>query len=774
MAAGSPINDRPFLRWLFLDESRFSSPDNLLWKISALRIILVSGLVLEALIAIHSSIKAVALGAYHIVAIVLAFYALISCALYYSARRPAQGAAILLVTVYAAGAAILLFIRRDEIARLGILFVYTAPIIARIFFGFRLAVVLMLLNALPFLYLLDGNPFPRIYVLDTTLEHSHIYIQSLLFLFFNVCIPLAVFRVLHALDASAQRYREINRALEKSHAQFREFFENSGGPILLCEANGGILQANRMANQLLGRDPQSAPGDLLFDWLKPGGNDEKETCPVEKSPTPLPDLAEKGEFVTHAGCHVVLDYLTPTSLQHFIVVLRDSSNLRLMQKALQRSQERESFLNDHDRLTQLPNREKLRKHLAQLLEQKSTRPNVALVSFRLESIRHANEKYGTRIGDALIRRFAAELCKALAPQTVCARLRGMVFSFAIQAHNAAEITGEVDRIRMALPKEISIEEHDLFIQTSTGIALARPGDVSPEELMRRSEVALDTARRATDDPIALFDEADAARIRRSVDIELGIVAALNRREFRLVYQPKVNEKRQPIALEALIRWDSPNLGEVSPAEFIPVAENCGLIHEITRFVIDEACAFIRRALDQGYACLPVAINLSAIDIIREDLLELIDTTSSRYGTPCTLLEFEITETGLIGNESLAIHHLQELEKRGNNIAIDDFGTGYSSLAKLSSFPVHGIKIDRSFVARIGSCKKSELIIRAIVSLAATLSYTVIAEGVENEAQEAFLKALGCNVFQGYFYHLPQEEKQIRALLPTARTTAQGC
>ena len=288
--------------------------------------------------------------------------------------------------------------------------------------------------------------------------------------------------------------------------------------------------------------------------------------------------------------------------------------------------------------------------------------------------------------------------------------------------------------------------------------------MAPEELLRSSEVALDSARRSNDDSIALFEEADAIQIRRSIEIELGIVSAIKNSEFRLVYQPKVDDDGLIAGMEALLRWHSPTLGHVSPAEFIPVAENSGLIRDITRFVVDESCAFIRRTIDLGLKCPPLALNLSAIDIIRNDLLELIDAASTRHATPPDLLEFEITETGLIGNEALAIHHLQELKRRGHSIAIDDFGTGYSSFSKLSNFPVTSIKIDQSFVARIGNCEKSELIIKAIVSLADILSCTSIAEGVEDEVQERFLKSIGCDLFQGYYYHRPLEVAKLNELL----------
>jgi diguanylate cyclase (GGDEF)-like protein len=746
--------------WLFLDESALSPAEHAPWKISALRIILASTLTLEALIAICCASDAIAVGAHHLIAIAAAFCALLGVAFVNSARRPGCTAAILIATIYAASAAISLFGNLDEIAMLGIIAVYATPIIARLFLGRRIALALMLVNVIPFFYHLRNSPLTHLTAPAPMLYASHGYVHTAIFLFFNIAIPLTIFRLLHALDASARRCRESSAALATSHAQYREFFENAGSPIVLCNADATILQANRLAGEMIGRSDCSPATESLFDWLKPPAA-ENPAIPAAMAAL---ENAQGRQLATRDGRRLVLEQVTKTARNHFIVVLRDASSLNEAEQALQRSQENVSFLSRHDALTKLPNRKSLRSHLAETLPRIEGEMVIAMVSIRLNSIRLANEKFGALIGDAFIQDFSEELRKILPLNAFCARLRSIVFSIVLPpAGSTADVVRQVERLRQLLPQELSVNGHRLIVQFSTGIALARPGDTSPEELMQRGEVALDSARRLTEGSVALFDEADAAQISRRIEIELGIVAAIKHGEFRLVYQPKVNGQRDISGLEALIRWHSPTLGEVSPAEFIPVAESSGLIHGITRFVIEETCGFIRRTLDGGRQCPPIALNLSAIDIIRHDLLELIDAASARHATPPELLEFEITETGLIGNEALAIAHLHELNKRGNRIAIDDFGTGYSSFSKLSNFPVSSIKIDQSFVARIGQCEKSESIIRAIVSLAGILSCTSIAEGVENEAQERFLKSVGCQEFQGYYYYRPLEVAQLGEL-----------
>ena len=566
-------------------------------------------------------------------------------------------ATILIAAIYAVGASIALGVGDAETACLGILFVSAAPIVASLFFGKRSALTLMAINLVPFL-----SRHGRLTTPDLSLATNRGLIESLLFVLFNVGLPLAVVRLLHARTVAGA---------------------SNAAPI----------------------DPRVQPQEL--------------------------------------------------------VARRDAAELNAIEQALKRSEEDLAFLSRHDALTRLPNRKSLRAHLAQTLPELKGDMVVAMVSIRLNSIRLANEQFGALVGDAFIQRFAEELRKTVPANAFCARLRSIVFPIVLApTRSADDVVEQVERLRHQMPQEITVDGHRLIVLFSTGIALARAGDTSPEELMQRSEVALDSARRSTEDAAALFDEADAAQIRRRIEIELGIVAALQQGEFRLVYQPKVDDQGEIAGMETLIRWTSPALGEVSPTEFIPIAESSGLIRGITRFVVEETCRFIRQTIDSGRRCPPVSLNLSAVDVIRHDLLELIDDACARHATPAGLLEFEITETGLIGNEALAIHHLRELKRRGSRIAIDDFGTGYSSFSKLSSFPVSSIKIDHSFVSRIGQCAKSEAIIKAIVSLAKLLSCTSIAEGVEDEAQERFLKAIGCQQFQGYYHYRPLEAEQL--------------
>lgn len=747
-------------RWLFLNESALTPAEHAAWKLSALRIILMSGFVLEAAVAIHSSLDAFAVGAYQVLWVVGSFYVVLALGLYYSSRHLQTGAAILIATVYASAFSIVCLVKQYDVAKLGFIFIYTTPIIARLFFGTRLAIGLMAFNIFPFLLLLLNRPIFNVPGFDISLPASNTYVQSLLFLFFNTCVPLAVFRVLHELDLSALRYRQASAALTISHAQYEEVFQNAGTALLLTDATGKILQANQLANTLLGRRADDDEDSALFGWLSLDNSVRLKAPNVDES-----ESMRMSAYRTRDGKLVALENISQTSTDHYIVALRDVSGLHSVHHALQLSLEREDYLSRHDALTNLPNRDMLRSHLQGILGNTDESKVTALVSFRLNSIRHANQQFGAHTGDILLRRFAEELSRVLPKNCFCARLRSIVFSFVVeQSRTPGEIIKLVERVRNSLPRELDVNGENLLVQFSAGIALVRQDDTEPDDLIRRSEVALDTARRSSDQSVTLFDEEDAQQIRRSVEIEVGIVNGLKQNEFRMVYQPKVDRGGNIAGMEALLRWESPALGNVAPAEFIPIAERAGLIRLISNFVMNQVCFQIRDWLDRFADSPVIALNLSATDIARTDLLQLIDSCCHRYDIAPSYIEFEITETGLIANEALTIHHLDELKTRGFNIAIDDFGTGYSSLSKLSHFPAHSVKIDRSFVAQIGHNKKSEMIIKAIISLANILSCHTVAEGVESQAQEIFLKEVGCDFFQGYYYYRPLEISALELLL----------
>jgi EAL domain-containing protein (putative c-di-GMP-specific phosphodiesterase class I) len=305
--------------------------------------------------------------------------------------------------------------------------------------------------------------------------------------------------------------------------------------------------------------------------------------------------------------------------------------------------------------------------------------------------------------------------------------------------------------------------------------LADQGDADGAELLRCSELALDMAQdprwREEVDGLMVFNAETARSVARGMAIEAELPQALGRRQLHLLYQPKLSPDGGLLGFEALVRWNSPALGAVSPVEFIPVAEACGLVGGITDWVIEAACeqlAAWRRDLGEAAGACHVAVNLSARDLERATLFDTLMGSLARHGVRPAQLELEVTESALARQPAQALQQLQRLHEAGFRIAIDDFGTGYSSLAKLVDLPINVLKIDRSFLRQLPGDARRERVVRSMVSLAHSLKLRVVAEGVETGPQALFLQALGVQGLQGYLYGRPQAAGHWQGLIRSGR------
>jgi diguanylate cyclase (GGDEF)-like protein len=669
--------------------------------------------------------------------------------------------------IYLAGFTILSFIGDPALADLGLIFLYTLPQMAWMFFGIRSALWLMALNVIPFLVLISGR-FPLVpFGIDMLVPSTHSALHALLFLFFNICLPLAFFRVFAALKTGAQRNANANLKLQDSNALYQDMFEYAGGPALICDPLGHILKANGLALSLFKQPLNNTV--RLSDILRGSGANTR--------PEALIALAKssgfsEGDFTTLAQYDEPLELrasIKPLgSRQCLLVSLKNLSPILNMQRELLATRDARDRLISYDQLTDLPNRAYLRSKLQELANQHAAMSDgtlLAVASIRLKSARSVNEKYGQAVGDLLIREFSTLLMAQASSTLIPCRLHGVVFGVLITGNRSAdEIKHTIEPLIEALNRPLEISGRAIGADTAIGIAFTRGNEISADELIRRSEHALEAARKSAQTSYMLFNEDFARETHRKIEIEMALTHAIEKDEFSLVYQPKVLANGTITGLEALLRWRSPELGTISPVEFIPVAERVGKIHAVTRYVIDAACRQQRAWLDRYGHSWPVAINLSGLDLQREDISVVIVDSAAEHGIEPALLQIEITETGLIENDEVARQNIEYLIHLGFQIAIDDFGTGYSSLKKLSEYPINTIKIDRSFVLGIDENTRSEQIIGLILTLAKFLQCEAVAEGVETKRQLDFLQKNGCSHFQGYLFHHPLPASGIDTLL----------
>lgn len=707
-------------------------------QLSALRIVLVSGLLLEGAIGLHSGWQALQRGMLHVVVIVVAFFvALVGVIRMSSTRRHRISTIALVGTIYAAGFTIATFVRLPEVARLGYLFCYTAPLLAGLLHGYRLAVALMLLNIVPFWMAASGRLPPTMFGIEEALGAAPIYVQSLLFVFFNFCMPLAAFRVLDALRSSHER-------LQRVQVLYEDLFEHHGVATVVCGADGRIERANRLFAQLAGLpDGSTGDGTPLATLLAPADAD-----------TPSGSL-EAFALGTHwkAGSTSHQRLLLVRSrrdygARQFALTFHDVTDLRALQHELIRSQAQAEYLASHDVVTGLPRPQLLWQWLERHRGDLEDGEVLPVVSCGLGALRQVNARFGLTQANRFIVNVADALREASGGRCFIARTRGSVLCVALPPMKAADASVAIARLRSATPAQLLIGGVLVAPELTFGAAFYPADTDQAPEAVHRSEVAMELARQGRITEVLN----DPQAVSRRITLEAGLARAIDERELRVEYQPKVQADGKLLGFEALVRWNSPQLGAISPAEFVPVAEQVGWITRITDLVLDEVCRQIARWRAAGLAELQVAVNLSARDLDRDDLLGTVVASLERHGLPPNALQLEVTETHFAERPERAVQQLGELRRRGIKIAIDDFGTGYSSLAKLADLPIDVLKIDRSFLVGLPGNARRERIVRSIVTLGAGLQLGVVAEGVEQSAQLDFLHALGVNSFQGFLFH----------------------
>jgi diguanylate cyclase (GGDEF)-like protein len=441
----------------------------------------------------------------------------------------------------------------------------------------------------------------------------------------------------------------------------------------------------------------------------------------------------------------------------------------LLSTGLQRieSESRVSFLAQFDPLTGLPNRALLADRFSQMILQAGRRGAMLGVLFvDVDDFKLVNDTLGRAGGDELLREVARRLQSAVRPGDTLARVSGDEFVIVLAElarQEDAALVAEKLLERLAEPFMLSGQE--TFVTASVGIA-AYPGDgEDAESLLGAADAAMVRAKQSGRNAYHFFHAEITQRTRARAQVALELRRAMERNEFGLVYQPKIDfASGKACGAEALLRWHHPDRGVIAPAEFVPVLEETGLIVPVGEWVVRRACEDLKAWQAAGLRALPVAVNLSARQFRQQQLDARIRALVRNAGVPPQLIELEITESQLMQDPDHAIRVMQALREVGIRIAIDDFGTGYSSLAYLTRFPVAALKIDRSFVADALSDAADAAIVRMIIEMAHTLELTVIAEGVETEAQMAFLRQFGCDQGQGLLLSPPVTAAELRAFM----------
>ena len=414
----------------------------------------------------------------------------------------------------------------------------------------------------------------------------------------------------------------------------------------------------------------------------------------------------------------------------------------------------------HDALTGLPNRKKLVERLESSLQkvQRVKGYNFAVLFVDLDRFKVINDSLGHRAGDDILLKIAGRLKELIRPNDMVARLGGDEFVVLIEDVKDKELAHRIaDRILNELQKPSQVEGKELYVSASIGIAFSSDEYNSPDDLVRDADLAMYRAKVKGKGRYELFDAKLHSGAVSMLQLEIDLRRAIEQKEFVLHYQPIYSLNSEKIVgFESLIRWNHSERGMIPPNEFIPVAEETGLILPIGQWVLRESCRQMWEWQEKypSAKSLVINVNLSARQLEKKDLVEEIAEILDETGLSPHCLKLEITESVIMSNAEQAIETVRQLRRMGVRVSIDDFGTGYSSLSYLHRFPIDTLKVDRSFVSRIGNEDEHSEIIKSIIALAFNLGMDVVAEGVENAEQLNFLRDINCSYGQGYHYSRP--------------------
>ena len=434
--------------------------------------------------------------------------------------------------------------------------------------------------------------------------------------------------------------------------------------------------------------------------------------------------------------------------------VRASGLQQRLRQHLKQANSRLSELKQHDALTGLITRPEFETQLDTAASQvDTTGGTLAVLYVGLDSFRSVNEAYGLRVGDGLLAEAGARLAASGGKGGHAARAAGDEFLLILRGADLERAQAAAAWLQQALAEPFNVEALTLHVTASVGIAIY-PDDGARQRLVAHAALAMRTVKFGGGNGHAHYDPAMGVNVREQTDLLQDLRRALDRHELQLYYQPKIDAGTlQVTAAEALLRWQHPRRGMISPSVFVPLAERHGLIASIGLWVIEEACRQAAEWREAGLR-MRIAVNISGHQLRRDDLVDQIEASLRRHGIPPHRLTCEITESVAMEDTAVTREAFERLRRAGLHVSIDDFGTGHSSLATLRRLPAAELKIDRAFVTDLGQSEQARSIVRAVVQMAHSLQLRVVAEGVETEEQRDELVHLGCDELQGYLFAKP--------------------
>ncbi len=553
---------------------------------------------------------------------------------------------------------------------------------------------------------------------------------------------------------------ELHRRLEDLRL-YGEVFEHTAEGIIIADANKRILQLNKAAEDMLGYSKEELVGkipsiwscwkqgemlsDSIWESIKKTGEWQGEVWNRCKDESILPALVSINAVKDAKG-----------ELVNYISIFSDISDIK-------QSQERLDYLAHHDLLTDLPNRLLFNARLEHAVKHAfRKKAKLALLFLDLDNFKIINDNYGHAVGDEILRVVGKRLAKTVRIDDAVARNGGDEFTILVEGiEEPADAALVAEKVINAFSEPFKLQDAEYFVTASIGISIYPDDADTPDGLIQNADIAMYRAKDAGSNGYAYYTEDMTTIAFERVLIESSLKKALEHDEFVLHFQPQVEiSSGRIVGVEALLRWEHPEMGTLGPLRFIPQAEDTGLISKLSEWVLKKTLSQGKLWIDQGRYNECISVNVSEVelnnDYFEQRLLDLLERT----GFPASHLELEVKESAFTNQTSHVISVLERLKMRGISIAIDNYGLGYSSLSKLRLLPVNKLKIDRSFIRDIPGDESNFALTRAVISLASSLGLKVTAEGVETESQRDFLLGDGYCAGQGFYFHRPMPKEEL--------------
>jgi diguanylate cyclase (GGDEF)-like protein/PAS domain S-box-containing protein len=558
--------------------------------------------------------------------------------------------------------------------------------------------------------------------------------------------------------------KRTKRSLREIAERFRSLTELSSDWYWEMDADLRFTYVSEGIRKVRGIGPDALIGKRRWDFDRNGSDENmvrhratlEAHLPFRDFVLPRTNSDGRVTYVSHSGKPIFDD---KGDFRGYRGVARDIT-------ARMRAEEELARMAHYDALTGLPNRALLAGRLRRAMARADRgRTLLAVLFLDLDQFKEINDSLGHAVGDAVLKETALRLESCLRSTDTVARLGGDEFTILLEdVRSADEISRIADKLLHSISERADVSGHELHLSTSIGVTVYPLDDHDADTLLRNADLAMYHAKQEGRNNVQFFSPDMSERTEKRVDLLGRLRGAIARGELQLHYQPQVDVRRgEVIGMEALLRWHDRERGLVEPAEFVPLAEETGLILPIGEWVLREACAQAKRWVDQGFA-LTMAVNLSARQFRQKNVVQMVSGMLAETGLPAKYLELEITESTMMHRTEEAAAGLHALHDIGVQISLDDFGTGYSSLAYLHRFPVNTLKVDQSFVRDIKSDRDDAAIVSTVITLAKQLKLKSLAEGVETKEQLAFLRTRGCDTYQGYLFCEPKPAAEIEALL----------